>query len=190
MAICVVALLAVPFSALLLPASADEDTTFVEVETVDLTTGKVITHLLTYGQAAELDRAAAAGEAAEVTRLLGISFDFGFSNLLFSYGKGDVYVPIARDCAFLSPERSFIFRFILRPLFFNYHNGGFTVVKFGANYFWKGPVFMDYGYMIGDQTGMMLGFYGLHIRIPWLLRPDTHILIGGSLMVVGYNKFM
>jgi hypothetical protein len=190
MAVCIVALLAVPLATLLQPASADEGNTLVEVETIDFATGALTTRMLTREQVHVLDRAAAEGEAAEVARLMGLSFDFGFSNLLFSYGKGDVYVPVARDSPFLSPERTFLFRFILRPIIFNYHNGGFTAVKFGANYFWKGPVFLDYGYMLGDQIGMMLGFIGVHIRIPWLLRPDTHIFVGANLLTVGYNKFL
>jgi len=189
--ICIIALLGMPLATIVTPASADDDTTMMEVETIDFSTGKTIKHEITRAQADELERAAAEGNAEQVLQLLGISFDIGFTNLVFSYGRGNVYVPMAaRDGAFMSPERSFIFRIILRPIFFNYHAGGFTFVKFGANYIWKGPAFLDFGYLLGDQMGMMLGFIGTHIRIPWILRPDTHIFMGGCLMTVGYNKFM
>ena len=189
--ICIIALLAMPLATIITPASADDDTTMVEIETIDFSTGKTIKYTLTRAKAEELERAAAEGNAEQIARVLGISFDIGFTNLVFSYGKGNVYVPIAaRDKAFMSPERSFLFKIVLRPIFFNYYAGGFTFVKFGANYFWKGPAFWDFGYLLGDQTGMLLGFIGTHIRIPWLLRPDTHIFMGGCLMTIGYNKFM
>lgn len=187
---CLAALMAVPLTVLMNPTTATDDSQTVDIETLDMATRTAITRTLTRAQAQELEKAAAEGRTGYVCDLLGISFDFGFASYVFSYGRGDVYVPLTRDCALLSPERSFIFRFLLRPVFFNYYAGGMTFVKFGANYLWKGPTVLDYGYMLGDQCGMMLGFYGTHIRIPWLLRPDTHIFVGGSLLTVGYNKFL
>ena len=112
---------------------------------------------------------------------LGIKWDFGFSNWIISYGKGKVYIPLSR-------ERSF-FRLLFRPIFFDYQEG-FTMVKFGANYFWKGKSMGDYGIMLRNQQGMMLGFFGIHIRIRHPLQPDTHIFIGTNLLMIGRDKIL
>lgn len=114
--------------------------------------------------------------------ILGIKHDFGFSNYVVSYGKGEVFIPLCK-------ERSFL-RLMLRPIFFNYFDGGLTIVKFGANYAWKGATVGDYGIMFRDQCGMLLGFLGLHIKISWKLRSETHIFVGGSLLAVGYDQFL
>ncbi|MFO8133607.1 MAG: hypothetical protein R6U10_06745 [Thermoplasmatota archaeon] len=174
------------------PAAADDSPEKVTAEIEQISPTGVITRTVTLDadEAAAVERDIANDNVDSAMARLGINFDIGFSNLIFSYGKGEVYVPLARDCALLSPENGFLFRFIFRPIFFNYHSGGVTMVKFGANYFWKGRTVRDFGFMLGDQAGMMLGFYGTHIRIPWLLRPDTHIFVGGNLMTVGYNKFL
>ncbi len=173
------------------PAAADDSSQIAaEIETISPTGIRSHTLMLDADTAAAVERDIANDNMGRAMARLGISFDIGFSNLIFSYGKGDVYVPMARDCALLSPENSFIFRFVLRPIFFNYHSGGMTMVKFGANYFWKGQTVRDFGFMLGDQTGMMMGFYGTHVKIPWRLRPDTHIFVGGNLLTVGYNKFL
>jgi len=113
---------------------------------------------------------------------LGIKFDFGFANYIISYGRGKVYIPFSK-------ERSFL-RLMLRPIFFNYYDGGFTIVKFGANYLWKGKSIGDYGFMLRKHCGVMFGFYGLHIKIAWHLRPDTHIFIGGNIAMVGYDRLL
>ena len=113
---------------------------------------------------------------------LGLKWDFGFASYIISYGKGKVYIP-------LKNERTF-FRFFLRPIIFNYYGGGFTLIKLGANYVWKGKTIGDFGFMTMDQWGMMLGFFGLHVRIRWLVRPETHIFVGSSLMIAGYDKML
>lgn len=174
------------------PAAADDspETVTAEIERVSPTGITTRTIMLGADEAAAAERDLATDNMDRAMARLGISFDFGFSNLIFSYGKGEVYVPFARDCALLSPENGFLFRFIFRPIFFNYHSGGMTMVKFGANYFWKGKTIRDFGFMLGDQAGMMMGFYGTHVKIPWHLRPDTHIFFGGNLLTVGYNKFL
>lgn len=174
------------------PAAADDspDMVTAEIEHISPLGAQVRTITLNADEAAAVEQDIANDNIDSAMARLGINFDFGFSNLIFSYGKGDVYIPMARDCGLLSPENGFIFRFVFRPIFFNYHAGGITMVKFGANYFWKGQTFRDFGFMLGDQAGMMMGFYGTHIKIPWLLRPDTHIFIGGNLLTVGYNKFL
>ena len=174
------------------PAAADDSPEVItaEIERISPLGTKVSTITLNAEEAAAVERDIANDDIDNAMARLGISFDFGFSNLIFSYGKGDVYIPVARDCGLLSPENGFLFRFVFRPIFFNYQSGGITMVKFGANYLWKGQTFRDFGFMLGDQAGMMLGFYGTHIKIPWLLRPDTHIFIGGNLLTVGYNKFL
>ena len=112
---------------------------------------------------------------------LGIKFDFGFSNYFISYGKGKVFIPISR-------ERCFI-RLMLRPIFFNYEKG-FTLVKFGANNIWNGKNFGDYGMLARSQCGLILGFFGLHIKISWQLRPDTHIFVGNCLLMAGGDKVL
>jgi len=112
---------------------------------------------------------------------LGIKWDFGFSNWIISYGKGKVYIPLSR-------ERSFLW-IILRPIFFNYQEG-FTLVKFGANYIWKGKSVGDYGIMLRNQAGCMIGFVGLHIRIRHALEPDTHIFIGSTLLLAGRDRIL
>jgi len=114
--------------------------------------------------------------------VLGIKHDFGFSNYVISYGRGEVFIPLYK-------ERSFL-RLMLRPIFFNYFDGGFTIVKFGANYVWKGSTIGDYGIMFRDQCGMLLGFIGLHIQISWKLHPETHIFVGGTLLAAGYDRFL
>lgn len=174
------------------PAAADNTSEQVtaEIEQLGPAGAQTRTVTLTADEAAAVERDLAKDNIQSATERLGISFDIGFSNLIFSYGKGDVYVPFARDCALLSPENGFLFRFVFRPIFFNYHSGGMTMVKFGANYFWKGKTVRDFGFMLGDQAGMMVGFYGTHVKIPWRLRPDTHIFVGGNLLTVGYNKFL
>ncbi len=112
---------------------------------------------------------------------LGIKWDFGFSNWIVSYGKGKVYIPLSR-------ERSFLW-ILLRPIFFNYQEG-FTFVKFGANYVWKGKSIGDYGLMLRNQAGIMMGFVGLHIRIRHPLQPDIHIFIGSTLLLAGKDKIL
>jgi hypothetical protein len=111
----------------------------------------------------------------------GLKFDFGFGNYIISYGKGKVYIPFSR-------ERSFI-RLMLRPIFFHYEKG-FTLVKFGANYIWRGKSIGDYGMMFRNQYGMMLGFLGVHIRIRHKLQPDTHIFVGNALLIAGKDKLL
>lgn len=174
------------------PAAADNpaEPVTAEIEQVSPTGVTTRTVTLTAEKAAAVERDLANDDVDSAMERLGISFDIGFSNLIFSYGKGDVYIPMARDCALLSPENGFLFRFVFRPIFFNYHSGGMTMVKFGANYFWKGKTVRDFGFMLGDQAGMMMGFYGTHVKIPWRLRPDTHLFVGGNLLTVGYNKFL
>lgn len=110
---------------------------------------------------------------------LGIKHDFGFSNYIISVGGGKVFIPFSR-------ERSF-FRLLLRPILFHYSKG-FTITKFGANYLWKGKNMGDYGLMLGNQFGIMVGFFGLHIKIAWKLREDTHIFVGSSILFIGYDK--
>ncbi len=110
---------------------------------------------------------------------LGIKHDLGFSNYIISFGGGKVFIPFSK-------ERSFL-RLMLRPILFHYSKG-ITITKFGANYLWKGKSAGDYGLMIGNQFGFMLGFFGLHIKIGWKLREDTHIFVGSSILLAGYDK--
>ncbi|MBC7080995.1 MAG: hypothetical protein H5T44_01920 [Thermoplasmatales archaeon] len=110
---------------------------------------------------------------------LRIKHDSGFSNYIISCGGGKVFIPFSK-------ERSFL-RLMLRPILFHYSKG-ITITKFGANYVWKGKSIDDYGLMIGNQFGIMLGFVGLHIKIGWKLREDTHIFVGSSILFIGYDK--
>lgn len=147
------------------------------VQVYDFKGDKIIEKEVTYERAKEIEKDILNGDLG----MLGIKFDLGFSNYLVSYGRGKVYIPFSK-------ERSF-FRLMLRPIFFNYEKG-FTFVKFGANYIWKGKSIGDYGMMLRSQCGMMLGFYGVHIKISWKLRPDTHIFVGGNLLLVGNDKIL
>jgi len=108
--------------------------------------------------------------------------DFGFLTYVISYGRGKVYIPLHRDRSFL--------RFFLRPIFFKYERG-ITIAKFGANYVWdRCKTVGDYGFMIRRQRGVMVGFIGLHIKISHKLDPDTHIFIGGSMLMIGNDLFL
>ena len=176
LALFILALFVVPISTFTIPPSTAKKEQ-VPVEIFDFTTNKRIKKEMSYEEAEMLENDLMEGNPEK----LGIRFDLGFSNYLLSYGNGDVYIPLKK-------ERSFL-RFMLRPIIFNYERG-FTFVKFGANYFWKGQSIGDYGFMVKKQCGIMLGFYGLHIKIDWVLRPDTHIFAGGSLLVTGYNKLL
>lgn len=185
----------VPLSVAAMPSStvrepSHTEKTSIEIETLDYTSHEALIKEVSVAEAKAIEKDIVEGRIREAIDTLGIRFDFGFSNYVISYGRGDVYVPLSRDRSLLSPEKSFIFRFVLRPIYFNYYDGGMTFVKFGANHFWKGRSVGDYGFMLGDQCGMMMGFFGTHICIPWKLRPDTHLLVGGCLMIVGYNKFL
>ena len=162
----------------------------IEIETLDFTSHELLLKEVSATEVKAIEKNIMEGRIQQAMDTLGIRFDFGFFNCIISYGKGDVYVPLSRDKSLLSLEKSFIFRFVLQPIYFNYYAGGMTFVKFGANYFWKGHSAGDYGFMLGDQCGMMMGFFGTHIRIPWKLRPDTHLFVGRSLLIVGYDKFL
>ncbi|HEC82584.1 MAG TPA: hypothetical protein ENI53_01700 [Thermoplasmatales archaeon] len=166
-----VALFLIPIS--LVNAEKDKAT----VEIFDFRGNKIMEKEVSYEKAKEIEKEILNGDFG----MLGIKFDFGFSNYLISYGRGKVYIPFSKERCFL--------RFMLRPIFFNYEKG-FTIVKFGANYLWKGKSLGDYGMMFRSQCGMMLGFYGLHIKISWKLRPDTHIFVGGNLLLVGKDKIL
>jgi len=148
----------------------------VEVEITDFMGNVLLKKEMSTRQAEKLEKEILNGKFS-----CGIKFDFGFNNYIISYGKGKVYIP-------LSKERSFM-RLMLRPIIFNYEKG-FTITKFGANYAWKGAKIGDYGTMLGRQSGVMLGFYGIHIRIRHALRPDTHIFVGGSMAIIGWNKLL
>lgn len=104
---------------------------------------------------------------------------WGILNYVVSYGRGEIYIPLKSDRSFL--------RLLLRPIFFKY-NLGFTVTKFGATYMWdSNNVVGNIGFMLGRQRGFMIGFMGLHVRIPHKLKPDSHLFIGGVLIINGNN---
>ncbi|RLF52335.1 MAG: hypothetical protein DRN11_01310 [Thermoplasmata archaeon] len=165
----VVALLAMPLSI------AKEDKAVVEV--CDALGNKIMVKHVELTKAKEIEKELMHGNL----RILGIKFDYGIANLIISYGKGKVYIPFSK-------ERSFI-RLMLRPIFFNYEEG-FTIVKFGANYFWKGKSIGDFGLMLRKHQGVMIGFLGIHIRIRYKLQPDTHIFIGGCWLILGRDKLL
>ena len=150
------------------PASLAEKS--VDVEIFNAINEKVKEVKVSYKDAEKIER----GDLSP----LGIKHDFGFSNYILSFGGGKVFIPFSK-------ERSFL-RLILRPILFHYSKG-FTITKFGANYLWKGKSIYDYGIMCGNQFGMMLGFVGLHIKISWKLREDTHIFVGSSIFFIGYD---
>lgn len=111
--------------------------------------------------------------------LLRKEWGWGILNYVISYGKGEIYIPLKSDRSFL--------RLLLRPIFFKY-NIGFTMTKFGATYIWdRSNVVGNMGFMLGRQRGFMVGFIGLHVRIPHKLNPDSHLFIGAAIMINGNN---
>ena len=172
--ICVLTLFMAPGLIVAVPDSgAKEDR--VTVEVFDFLTNSCRVQEMTQKEAEALETELFAGD----TERLGLKFDVGFTNYVLSYGRGDVFIPLGK-------ERSF-FRFVWKPILFNFEHG-VTLVKFGANYEWKGHGIGDFGVMLNKQCGLMAGFFGLHVRIPWQLRPDTHIFMGGTLFMLGYNR--
>ncbi len=159
------------------PANFNTSLTATKIEVFDAFGNKIMEKEVTYEEAEKIQEDLLKGNVTK----LGLKFDFIAPTLLISYGRGKVYIPLHRDRTF--------FRLFLRPVFFNYEEG-FTFVKFGANYIWKGKSLGDYGLMLRNQFGMMLGFFGLHIKIPYKLKPDMHIFIGSAWIMVGWDKFL
>lgn len=156
-------------SMFLVPTSLAKNS--VDVEIFNALNEKVKEMKISYEDAEKIEK----GDLS----VLGIKHDFGFSNYIVSVGGGKVFIPFSRERCF--------FRLLLRPILFQYTKG-ITITKFGANYLWKGKSIDDYGLMLGNQLGMMLGFIGLHIKIAWKLREDTHIFVGSSILFVGYDR--
>lgn len=149
----------------------------VTIAVYDFTGNKIFEKIVSQKEAIKIEKDLLQGRFHE----LGIKFDFGIGNYIISYGKGKVYIPFSK-------ERSFL-RLMLRPIFFNYEKG-ITFVKFGANYFWKGKSIGDFGLMLRRQSGMMLGFIGLHVKISHKLKPDTHIFIGNCFFMATWDKIL
>ena len=104
---------------------------------------------------------------------------WGIFNYIISYGNGEIYIPLRSDRSFL--------KIILRPIFFNY-GYGITLTKLGATYIWdKDCTVGNIGLMLGRQRGFMIGFIGLHIRIPHNLVPDSHLFLGAAISINGNN---
>lgn len=115
----------------------------------------------------------------DISAIFGKEWGWGIFNYVISYGRGEIYIPFKSDRSFL--------RLLLRPIFFKY-NIGFTMTKFGATYMWdSNGVVGNMGFMLGRQRGFMVGFVGLHIRIPHKLNPDGHLFIGAAIMINGNN---
>ena len=172
------ALLLMPLMTFVNKTSADEEKCTMEI--YDVFGNKIEEREVSASLLRSLEERLARGDES-VIKDMGVKWDFGFSNWIISYGKGKVYIPLSR-------ERSFL-RFLLRPIFFEYQKG-FTLVKFGANYAWKGKSVGDYGMMLRNQAGVMVGFVGLHIRIRHPLEPDTHLFIGTTLLLAGRDKIL
>ena len=107
---------------------------------------------------------------------------WGILTSIISYGSGKVYVP------FKLGNRGSI-RPILKPIFWHYPSKGVTSVRLGAAYSWPGEKTWGYrGWISGPQSGIMMGFMGIHIKLSHNLRPDTHFLMGQTLSIKGYQK--
>lgn len=107
---------------------------------------------------------------------------WGIFSSIMSYGSGKVYIP------FKLGDRGSI-RPIFRPIFWHYPNKGVTSVRLGATYSWPGEKTLGYrGWLSGPQSGRMMGFMGIHIKLSHKLRPDTHFLLGQTLSIKGYQK--
>ncbi|GEM_PF-6959771 len=106
---------------------------------------------------------------------------WGILTSIMSYGSGKVYIP------FKLGDRGSI-RPILRSIFWHYPSKGVTSVRLGATYSWPGEKTWGYrGWMSGPQSGVMMGFMGIHIKLPHKLRPDNHFLMGQTLSIKGYQ---
>jgi len=153
------------------------------IEIYDSFGNKIMEKKIDEKEAKEIEKELQDGKVSPaLLHLIPKRMDFGILTYVISYGKGKVYIPFHKDRSFL--------RFFLRPIFFKYEKG-FTVAKFGANYMWdRCKSFGDYGIMIRNQRGVMIGFIGLHIKIKHKLNPDTHIFIGGSLAMIGNDLFL
>jgi hypothetical protein len=107
---------------------------------------------------------------------------WGILTSVMSYGSGKVYIP------FKLGERGSI-RPIFRPIFWHYPIKGVTSVRLGATYSWPGEKTLGYrGWLSGPQSGVMMGFTGIHIKLSHKLRPDTHFLLGKTLSIKGYQR--
>ncbi len=107
---------------------------------------------------------------------------WGILTSIMSYGSGKVYIP------FKVADRGSI-RPILKPIFWHYPNKGITSVRLGATYSWPGEKTIGYrGWLNGPQSGVMMGFMGIHIKLSHKLRPDTHFLMGKTLSIKGYQR--
>ena len=104
---------------------------------------------------------------------------WGILTSIISYGSGKVHIPLKMgDRGSMRP--------ILRPIFWHYPQKGITSVRFGATYSWPGAATWGYrGWMTGPQSGVMVGFIGIHIKLSHKLRPDNHLLMGRTLSIMG-----
>jgi hypothetical protein len=104
---------------------------------------------------------------------------WGILTSIISYGSGKVYIPLKiGDRGSMRP--------LFRPIFWHYPQKGFTSVRFGATYSWPGTTTWGYrGWMAGPQSGVMMGFTGIHIKLSHKLRPDNHLLMGRTLSIKG-----
>jgi len=153
-----------------------------KVEIYDSFGNKITEKFISEREAQKIEREIMNGNEKAILSLIPKRMDFGVMTYVISYGRGKVYIPMHRAHSFL--------RFFIRPIFFKYERG-ITFVKFGANYRWdRCKTFGDYGYMVRNQFGVMIGFVGLHIRIPHKLTPDTHIFVGGSFAMLGKDLFL
>ena len=168
--------LMVPYFAMAEPSGGKE-----RIEIYDSFGNKIMEKIVSEREAQEIERELMNGNEKVLLHLLP-KMDFGVMTYVISYGRGKVYIPLHRDNTFL--------RFFIRPIFFKYERG-VTIVKFGANYVWdRCKTVGDYGYMVRNQFGVMIGFVGLHIKIPHKLNPDTHIFVGGSFAMLGNDLFL
>ena len=94
---------------------------------------------------------------------------------LFTYGEGDIYIPDTDR----GEQVNAFWGVMLRPIIYNYDSPGITWVWHAgilspAKSFWG---------KLGRQRGVVIGFHGLCIKLSHPLSPDTHLMLGKSLLI-------
>ena len=98
-----------------------------------------------------------------------------FNIRLFTYGKGDIYIPETDD----GDRLTGFWGIMIKPIIYNYASSGVT-------WAWHGGLFTptkDFWGKLGRQRGVVIGFKGLCIKLSHSFITDTHLMIGKSLLI-------
>jgi hypothetical protein len=102
--------------------------------------------------------------------------DKDFNVHVFSYGHGDIYVSTFDE----THRMNGFLGVMIKPIIFNYGPRGIT-------WAWRGkliPPAKSFWGKLGRQHGILIGFRGLNIRLNHDLAPDTHLLLGKTLIIL------